>query len=352
MCRKTEIRLYSHFGFTSGTLVIFLAGQLWRGQWFPNSDTGSSIGWLMTGPAEWRDGNGCDASGGLPLYNSLTSLATCHANDPHISIMLPTYIYFAGYISPFLSLLCQTAAGQCKSTVHEIDVPVTSACRGCCHLISTRKTGCGHPKTRASPFPPAKIDACVHAKSLWVQASGEHSREAQVCCDRAGCVYTLPLYLFWEIYYQRHLWAANSPSSGPSIGAAAVQSRNLMGRAGRQSLPWQERIPPVSVTLPPFSREHQLCWSSQSSVSSVWAPVRLQSPFTLSVFVCAVAAYLPLGPTLTAELPWLVSFSRGERQEGTSPKFLSFRSDLGETKWGQSLICQKISEMVHIIVLL
>lgn len=113
------IGLDSHFGFP---LVIFLAGELWRGQWFPNSDTASSISWLMTGPAEWRDGNGCDASGGLPLNNSPTNLATCHANDPHISIMLPTYIYFAGLISAFLSLLCQTAAGQCKFTVHEIDV--------------------------------------------------------------------------------------------------------------------------------------------------------------------------------------------------------------------------------------
>lgn len=24
-------------------------------------------------------------------------------------------------------------------------------------------------------------------------------------CQRVGCVYTLPLYLCWEIYYQRHL---------------------------------------------------------------------------------------------------------------------------------------------------
>lgn len=153
MCRKTESGLDSHFGFTS---VIFLAGELWRGQWFPNSDTASSIGWLMTGPAEWRDGNGCDASGGLPLHNSLPHLATCHTNDPHISIMLPTYIYFAGLISAFLSLLCQAAAGQCKSTVHEIEVSVTSASRGAVISYPPGKQAVGTQKPELLRFPPQK----------------------------------------------------------------------------------------------------------------------------------------------------------------------------------------------------
>lgn len=132
---------------------------------------------------------------------------------------------------------------------------------------------------------------------------------SRVCCDRvapwrAGCVYTLPLYLFWEIYYQRHLWAANSPSSGPSIGAAAVQSRNLMGRAGRRGLPWQERILPVNV--PAFSREHQICCSSQSSLS---ARSEHQFGSSLPVGVCLRRSpSSPAGPDFTCGIIVIVFF--------------------------------------------
>lgn len=216
--------------------------------------------------------------------------------NPHT--MLPTYIYFAGPILAFLSLLSQTAAGQCKSTVHEIDVSVTSASRSAVISYPPGKQAAG---TQKPELPPRK-NRCLRARKILVSSSFRWAQPwSRACCHRvapwrAGCVYVLPLYLFWEIYYQRHLWAANSPSSSPSIGAAAVQSGNLMGRAGRQSLPWQERILPVNV--PPFSRERQIRCSSQSSLSA-----RSERRF-----VCAVVRLSPAGPDFYCRFIVIVFF--------------------------------------------
>lgn len=80
--------------------------------------------------------------------------------------MLPTYIYLAGLISAFLSLLSQTAAGQCKSTVHEIDVSVTSASRGAVISYPPGKQAVGTQKPELLHPPPPQKQMPVCTQNL------------------------------------------------------------------------------------------------------------------------------------------------------------------------------------------
>lgn len=128
----------------------------------------------------------------------------------------------------------------------------------CCHLTSNSKRGSWHSGTRASLF--QNMHVCVH-KCLWGKASGHPTRtqdwsgdcNVTGLCSWVGYVYSLPL-LSQEIYCPRYLWATNSHCSRPWIDTAAVQSRNLIGTAGRQSLLWCYRI--LLPKIPPFSGAH------------------------------------------------------------------------------------------------
>lgn len=106
---------------------------LWIGDYFPSRTNVTwavvperwSISWLMTGPAEWRDGNGCQEA-----FLSTTRSPIC----PRVTWMTPhfnkaaTCIYLfcrSDFSFPVTALLLCT----CKSTGHESAVSVTSACR-------------------------------------------------------------------------------------------------------------------------------------------------------------------------------------------------------------------------------